>query len=107
APRAVRPMRMELDQVIEEFAQTSGASWAANVASGCSNTAGGTEPIATNAHRIGPRFARRARLIDVALREARLEDLAELHLAGAALQRTARVSLESNAALRTMKMRHG
>ena len=104
-------MRMELDQMIKEFAQTSGAPWTSNVTwcgLGCCNTASRTEPTTANSrHTRCPRFAWRAHSINVALRKALLEDLAELHLAGTALERAARVPLKSCAALRTMKLRHG
>ena len=104
-------MRMELDQMMKEFAQTPGAPRASNVTRrglGCCNTAGRTEPTTPNGrHTRCPRFAWRAHSINVALRKALLEDLAELHLAGTALERAARVPLKSCATLRTMKLRHG
>jgi hypothetical protein len=104
-------MRMKLDQMMKEFAQTPGAPRASNVTRrglGCCDTASRTEPTTPNGrHTRCPRFAWRAQSINVALHKALLEDFAELHLAGTALERAASVPLKACATLRTMKLRHG
>ena len=104
-------MRMELDEMINEFAQTPGAAWTSNVTwRGLRrrNAASRTEPTTANSgHTTCPRFARRAHSLNVALRQTPLEDLAELHLAGTALERAPCISLKSCATLGAMKLRHG
>ena len=53
------------------------------------------------------RLAWRAQFINVALRKASLEDLADLHLADTTRERATGVPLKSFATFRTMKLRHG
>jgi hypothetical protein len=104
-------MRMELDQMIEEFAQAPSAPWTSNVTGrglGCRDTASRAKPTTTNGRRNRySTFAWRARLINVALRKTFLEDPADLHLAGTTFERAASVPLKPRATLRTMKLRHG
>ena len=104
-------MRMEFDQVMNEFAQTPGAPRASNVTwrgLGCRDTASRTEPTTADRRPVMcSRLAWRAQFINVALRKASLEDLADLHLADTTRERATGVALKSFATFRTMKLRHG